>query len=140
MLYQFELITRQMYEEGEGQWAIRNNAFCHLLPLALRLSPVLHLPLCFFKSVLRSNFQASDLSPLLKRWRSCSRYRFALSSDLSSSLCQSKISFGNLPSNSMANRLRAGFHSRIGIVHFFDRLPMARYTTFNTASSFGKTR
>ena len=47
-------------------------------------------------------------------------------SDLSNLLCQGQISLGILPSNSIANRFNAGFQSRIGIVHFLDRLLMAR--------------
>ena len=45
---------------------------------------------------------------------------------LSNTLCQGQISLGILPSNSMANRFNAGFQSRIGIVHFLDRLLIAR--------------
>jgi SLOG in TRPM, prokaryote len=49
-----------------------------------------------------------------------------LGQGLSNLLCQGQISLGILPSNSMANRFNAGFQSRIGIVHFLDKLLMAR--------------
>ena len=41
-------------------------------------------------------------------------------------------------SNRMAKRLRAGFQSRIGIVHFFEIFRIAKQTSLKAASSEGK--
>ncbi len=47
---------------------------------------------------------------------------------------------GNRSSKAIANRFKAAFQSRIGIVHFLEMFCSARYTTLRADSSVGKVR